>query len=133
MKIIMVISVCFVGLSNVHLLHAKDTFMDQVNNLKQEKFAELDEKHEQQRRNSSSSNSSLNYTPCNIGDRCFELIKHQKSGAAAIRCTKGPSTGKEKCLGYNKDTGKYASGCSMTDAFAHHYTLDKAGNNACEY
>lgn len=74
-----------------------------------------------------------NYTHCGANDTCYQLVKFKKSGAAIVQCTKGLSTGQEKCLSFKKSTGKYASGCGMSDSFAHHYTLEKAGNTACEY
>jgi len=76
---------------------------------------------------------SPSYPFCGASDTCYKLIKFKKSGSAVVQCTKGPSTGQEKCLGFNKNTGKYASGCGITDIGAHHYTLEKAGNSACEY
>ncbi len=87
---------------------------------------------------SSSSSSYSSYTPpsyepCNSGDTCFKVLESRSNGAYTdIQCTKGPSTGEKKCLGYN-NKGKYSSGCGLTDAFAHHYTFKEAGNLACEY
>jgi hypothetical protein len=85
------------------------------------------------------SKRSSSYTPkyeyCGgrLNDNCYQLIRFKKSGSAIIKCTKGPSTGKEKCLSYKKSSKKYATGCGFSDSFAHHYTLEKAGNQACEY
>lgn len=76
-------------------------------------------------------NYTPNYEYCNSGDTCYQIVRFEKSGAAIIQCIKGTSTGQEKCLSYNGK--KYAAGCSLTDAFAHHYTLKEAGNFACEH
>lgn len=80
-----------------------------------------------------SSSYTPNYEYCGVNDTCYQFVKFKKSGSAIVKCTKGPSTGKEKCLSYKKSSGKYATGCGMSDSFAHHYTLEKAGNKACEY
>lgn len=81
---------------------------------------------------SSSSYSAPSYSFCGSNDRCHQLIKFKKSGSAIIKCTKGMYTGQEKCLSYKKSTGKYATGCGMSDTFAHHYTLEKAAHSACD-
>lgn len=74
--------------------------------------------------------ASSAYAQCSSSDTCFQFIRHERT-SAIVRCTRGPSTGKEKCLSFN--TKKYASGCSLTDTFAHHYTLAEAANLACQY
>ncbi len=86
-------------------------------------------------RQQSYSNVSNSNTPCNSGDTCFQLVRYKSSGSAIIQCTKGNSysIGKEKCLSYNKSSGKYAPGCGISDGASHHYTLKDAGNFACRH
>ncbi len=79
---------------------------------------------------SSAVDSSSNSSSCGVTDTCYVLIRHEES-AAYVQCIKGPSIGKEMCLSYKATTGKYASGCGVSDAFAHHYKLEEAGNIAC--
>lgn len=83
--------------------------------------------------NYSSSNSN---NACNSwsDEPCFQFVKRKSSGAVIVKCIKGSSfnIGQEKCLSYNKSTGKYADSCSISSSFAHHYTLVKAGNLSCE-
>ena len=76
--------------------------------------------------------SSSNSSSCGVTDTCYVLIKHEES-AAYVQCIKGPSIGKEMCLSYKATTGKYASDCSVSSAFEHHYKLEEAGNIACRY
>jgi len=83
------------------------------------------------RRTKPSSYTPPNYEHCGVNDTCYHLVKFKKSGSAIVKCTKGPSTGQEKCLSSNGK--KYATGCGISDSFAHHYSLSEAANNACEY
>jgi len=78
-----------------------------------------------------SSYTAPKYDYCGVNDTCYKLVRFKKSGSAIVKCTKGPSTGQEKCLSYNGK--KYATGCGFSDIAAHHYTLEEAGNGACEY
>lgn len=87
---------------------------------------------------SSSSSSSANYsaTPstasfCNSGDTCFEAVKYIDSAEVKIRCTKGSRIGTEKNICSNGK--KWATGCGISDSFAHHYSFSEAGNLACGY
>lgn len=69
---------------------------------------------------------------CGANDTCHTFVKFEKDGSAIIRCTKGIYKGQEKCLSFNSDTNKYASGCSITNIFAHHYTFERAAYLACD-
>ena len=83
---------------------------------------------------SNSEYSSLPANPtCRVGDSCYSFIRTSKHGSAIIQCVKGPSTGKEKCLSFKESTGKYATGCGISDIGAHHYSFSEAADRACLY
>lgn len=74
---------------------------------------------------------NTNASHCSSSDFCHELVRHEKN-KAIVRCTKGPSAGREKCLSYNGR--KYDSSCGIgVTSLSHNFTLEKAANTACQY
>ena len=82
--------------------------------------------------NNFSGSAPSNTSFCGANDVCHQLIKFKDSGAAIIKCTKGMYEGEEKCLSYDKESGKYADDCGFSSIAAHNYTLDEAAHHACD-
>ena len=79
----------------------------------------------------SNSISHSNYIPCNSSDTCFKLLKKLSNYRYKIQCTKGSKRGETREMCANAK-GKWATGCGMSDAFAHHdNTLASAANGWC--
>lgn len=67
---------------------------------------------------------------CRSGDRCFDVVRVERD-YTEILCKKGS----EYNIGQKKricGSGEKWGGCGMTDAFAHHHTMTKAGNMQCD-
>lgn len=67
---------------------------------------------------------------CHSGDVCFDVIRVERD-YTEILCKKGSDYNigqKKKICG----SGEKWGGCGMTDAFAHHHTMTKAGNMQCD-
>jgi hypothetical protein len=80
----------------------------------------------------SSTGSDDDYDKCDLkNDRCFEVVDKSNNDSPIVLCKKGINTGKKYCLSYSESSGKYATGCGISDIAAHHYTLKEAGNRSC--
>lgn len=83
-------------------------------------------------RSSESTGSGSSYVPCNSNDDCFNVVSRNKNNTVKIMCIKGSKKDMEQCIATRND-GKWASGCSLADAFAYHYSsMRTAGNQACQ-
>ena len=94
------------------------------------KVAENEAEAERYRRTHPHTSSS--YLPCYSGDTCYQVLEVIESRRYKIKCTRGSQTGNiyEVC-GNHK--GKWATGCGITDAFAHHYrSMSEAANRRCD-
>lgn len=97
----------------------------------QRQFIERDA--EERARRAAAAASVPSSIPCRISSEiCFNVVA-SSGGRVKIRCQKGNGfkIGKEHdiCRGGN---GKWATGCGITDTFAHHYEFSVAGNKACD-
>lgn len=86
---------------------------------------------------SSSSSSSSDYSSspsfqaCGTYDKCYKLLEIVTSREVKIQCTKGSYTGKIRNICANA-SGKWATGCGLTDVAAHYYkSFDKAAHHWC--
>lgn len=81
-------------------------------------------------RAAAASSYASTHPACNSDDVCWTVIE-QKPYEVKIKCLKGSRTGEERRVCANGN-GKWASGCGITDSFAHHYTFEKSVKIACD-
>ena len=68
--------------------------------------------------------------PCRSGDVCFNVVRAERDYTEIV-CTKG----QDYNIGQKKricGSGEKWGGCGMSDAFAHHHTMTKAGTMQCD-